>query len=124
MPVTFKYNNKQYTTNNLDFKLAKLNITKNDITIMGDQSLVITDIKDCFAYYNHKDKIAILSSYDSLDSIVENPKRFSRGFNRDIQYFVEHFIKNPNYFKCDSHIVISESLDGIKNKHLYERTTL
>ena len=34
--ITFKYNNKQYTTNNLENKLNKLGITKEDIEILGN----------------------------------------------------------------------------------------
>ena len=33
--ITFKYKNKQYTTNNLEKKLSKLGITKDEIEVMG-----------------------------------------------------------------------------------------
>lgn len=37
MTVTFRYNGKQYTTNNLEKKLTKLGITKDDIELLGNQ---------------------------------------------------------------------------------------
>ena len=37
--VTFKFNGKQYTTNNLESKLKKLNATINDIELMGSRDL-------------------------------------------------------------------------------------
>lgn len=37
MTVTFRYNEKQYTTNNLEKKLTKLGITKDDIELLGNQ---------------------------------------------------------------------------------------
>ena len=45
--ITFKYNNKQYTTNNLENKLNKLGITKEDIEILGNRDLgeIDTSIK-------------------------------------------------------------------------------
>ena len=51
--ITFKYNNKQYTTNNLDSKLNKLGISKNDIEILGSRNLgdIDTSIRKYY-YYN------------------------------------------------------------------------
>ena len=68
--VTFKYNNKQYTTNNLDSKLNKLGISKDNIEILGSTNLgnIDTSIKKYY-FYNKDDKSTIVSIYDNLDNM-------------------------------------------------------
>lgn len=68
--VTFKYNNKQYTTNNLDSKLSKLGISNDDIEILGSTNLgnIDTSIKKYY-FYNKDDKSTIVSIYDNLDNM-------------------------------------------------------
>ena len=41
MTITFKYNGKQYTTNNLEKKLNKLGISENDIELLGNKFRVV-----------------------------------------------------------------------------------
>lgn len=66
--ITFKYNNKQYTTNNLDSKLNKLGITREDIEILGKRDLgeIDTSIKK-YHYRNPITGYTITSIYDNLD---------------------------------------------------------
>ena len=68
--VTFKYNNKQYTTNNLDSKLNKLGISKDDIEILESTNIgnIDTSIKKYY-FYNKDDKSTIVSIYDNLDNM-------------------------------------------------------
>lgn len=70
--ITFKYNNKQYTTNNLDSKLNKLGISKNDIEILGSRNLgdIDTSIKKYY-YYNKYNKYTIVSIYDNLNYLKD-----------------------------------------------------
>lgn len=68
--VTFKYNNKQYTTNNLENKLKKLGISEHDIEILGRRDLgeIDTSIKK----YYFKNKVTgetIVSIYDNLEHL-------------------------------------------------------
>ena len=68
--ITFKYNNKQYTTNNLENKLNKLGITKEDIEILGNRDLgeIDTSIqKDYFK--NVKTGEIIVSVYPDLRNL-------------------------------------------------------
>ena len=68
--VTFKYNNKQYTTNNLENKLNKLGITKEDIEILGNRDLGEIDIS--IQKYYFKNTITgetITSIYPSLEHL-------------------------------------------------------
>ena len=63
--ITFKYNNKQYTTNNLENKLNKLGITKEDIEILGNRDLgeIDTSIKKYY-FKNIKTGEIIVSVFD------------------------------------------------------------
>ena len=68
--VTFKYNNKQYTTNNLEKKLNKLGITKDDIEILGNRDL--GEIDTSIQKYYFKNTITgetITSIYPSLEHL-------------------------------------------------------
>ena len=68
--VTFKYNNKQYTTNNLENKLNKLGITKEDIEILGNRDLgeIDTSIKKYY-FKNIKTGEIIVSVYPDLRNL-------------------------------------------------------
>lgn len=68
--VTFKYNNKQYTTNNLENKLNKLGITKEDIEILGNRDLgeIDTSIKKYY-FKNIKTGEIIVSVYPDLKNL-------------------------------------------------------
>lgn len=68
--VTFKYNNKQYTTNNLENKLNKLGITKEDIEILGNRDLgeIDTSIKKYY-FKNVKTGEIIVSVYPDLRNL-------------------------------------------------------
>ena len=68
--VTFKYNNKQYTTNNLENKLNKLGITKKDIEILGNRDLgeIDTSIKKYY-FKNIKTGEIIVSVYPDLRNL-------------------------------------------------------
>lgn len=67
MPVTFKYKDKQYTTNNLDSKLIKLGISITDITILSRKDLgeIDNNIRK-YTFYNPKTKNVIVSIYNNL----------------------------------------------------------
>lgn len=77
--ITFKYNNKQYTTNNLENKLQKLGISKNEIEILGKKDLgeIDTSIKKYY-FYNPKDKTTIVSIYEVLDKYIKNYDEYER----------------------------------------------
>ena len=68
--ITFKYNNKQYTTNNLENKLNKLGITKEDIEILGNKDLgeIDTSIKKYY-FKNIKTGEIIVSVYPDLRNL-------------------------------------------------------
>ena len=68
--ITFKYNNKQYTTNNLENKLNKLGITKDDIEILGNRDLgeIDTSIKKYY-FKNIKTGEIIVSVYPDLRNL-------------------------------------------------------
>lgn len=68
--VTFKYNNKQYTTNNLENKLNKLGITREDIEILGNRDLgeIDTSIKKYY-FKNIKTGEIIVSVYPDLRNL-------------------------------------------------------
>lgn len=68
--ITFKYNNKQYTTNNLENKLNKLGITKEDIEILGNRDLgeIDTSIKKYY-FKNVKTGEIIVSVYPDLRNL-------------------------------------------------------
>ena len=68
--ITFKYNNKQYTTNNLKNKLDKLGISITDIQIMGNRDL--GEIDTSIQKYYFKNTITeevIISIYPSLEHL-------------------------------------------------------
>ena len=68
--ITFKYNNKQYTTNNLENKLNKLGITKDDIEILGNRDLVEIDTSIKKYYFkNIKTGEIIVSVYPDLRNL-------------------------------------------------------
>ena len=68
--VTFKYNNKQYTTNNLENKLNKLGITKEDIEILGNRDLGERDTSIKKYYFkNIKTGEIIVSVYPDLRNL-------------------------------------------------------
>ena len=68
--ITFKYNNKQYTTNNLENKLNKLGITKDDIEILGNRDLgeIDTSIKKYY-FINNKTGEVIVSIFPNLENL-------------------------------------------------------
>ena len=68
--ITFKYNNKQYTTNNLENKLNKLGITREDIEILGNRDLgeIDTSIKKYY-FKNIKTGEIIVSVYPDLRNL-------------------------------------------------------
>ena len=69
--ITFKYNNKQYTTNNLKNKLDKLGISIDDIQIIEDNK-IIDEIDTSIQKYYFKNTITgetIISIYPSLEHL-------------------------------------------------------
>lgn len=70
--ITFKYNNKQFTTNNLERKLSKLGITKDDIEVMGMKETEPID-KSITKYYfrNRRNKSTLVSIYPTLDNLKD-----------------------------------------------------
>ncbi len=67
--VTFKYNDKQYTTNDLNKKLSRLGITENEIEILGNRDLGEIDNSIKKYYFKGKDGSIIVSIYDNLDHL-------------------------------------------------------
>ena len=70
--VTFRYKDKQYTTNNLKNKLDKLRISLSDIQIMGNRDL--GEIDTSIQLYRFKNTITneeIISIYPSLEHLKE-----------------------------------------------------
>ena len=68
--ITFKYKDKQYTTNNLKNKLDKLGISIDDIQIMGNRDL--GEIDTSIQKYYFKNTITeevIISIYSSLEHL-------------------------------------------------------
>ena len=68
--ITFKYKDKQYTTNNLKNKLDKLGISIDDIQIMGNRNL--GEIDTSIQKYYFKNTITgeiIVSVYPSLEHL-------------------------------------------------------
>ena len=78
--ITFKYKNKQYTTNNLKNKLDKLGISIDDIQIMGNRDL--GEIDTSIQQYYFKDTITgetIISIYPSLEHLnIKNIHEYKR----------------------------------------------
>lgn len=69
MTVTFRYNGKQYTTNNLEKKLTKLGITKDDIELLGNQHKKV-EMEEI-----NKRKVIVRSTQDDIRRIcfVDEP---------------------------------------------------
>ena len=66
--ITFKYKDKQYTTNNLKNKLDKLGISINNIQIMGNRDLGEIDISIQKYYFKNIITGEIITSiYPSLE---------------------------------------------------------
>ena len=78
--ITFKYKNKQYTTNNLKNKLDKLGISIDDIQIMGNRDL--GEIDTSIQKYYFKNDITgetIVSIYPSLEHLnIKNIHEYKR----------------------------------------------
>lgn len=74
--ITFQYNGKQYTTNNLENKLKKLGITKKDIIINNKDSEIIKVKK--YYFKNKIDNSIIVSIYDNLDNLNVNENDYER----------------------------------------------
>lgn len=72
--VTFKYQNKQYTTNDLNKKLSKLGISEKDITIMGQKESpeLDTSIK-LYRWYNESTGESLYSINKNLNTSLHNP---------------------------------------------------
>ena len=81
--ITFKYKDKQYTTNNLKNKLDKLGISINDIQIMGNRDL--GEIDTSIQKYYFKNDITgetIVSIYPSLEHLnIKNIHEYKRQDN-------------------------------------------
>lgn len=63
MTITFKYNGKQYTTNNLEKKLNKLGISENDIELLGNKFRVV-EIEE-----SNKRRVIVRSTEDDIRRI-------------------------------------------------------
>ena len=79
--ITFKYKDKQYTTNNLKNKLDKLGISITDIQIMGNRDL--GEIDTSIQKYYFKNDITgetIVSIYPSLEHLkyIKNIHEYKR----------------------------------------------
>ena len=74
--ITFQYNGKQYTTNNLENKLKKLGITKKDIITNNKDSEIIKVKK--YYFKNKIDNSIIVSIYDNLDNLNVNENDYER----------------------------------------------
>ena len=68
--ITFKYKDKQYTTNNLKNKLDKLGISIDDIQIMGNRDLgEIDNSIQKYYFKNSNTGETIVSIYPSLEHL-------------------------------------------------------
>lgn len=69
MIVSFIYKEKIYTTDNLEKKLGKLGITKDDIKICKKQDCGIGEPEDkvLYRFYNPITKETIVSIYENLE---------------------------------------------------------
>lgn len=69
--MKFKYNGKIYNPSNLEKKLAKLNITINDIELIEDKSdeVIINDTIKLYAFRSKKDNSIIKSIYPTLSNL-------------------------------------------------------
>lgn len=74
MPITFMYNGKQYTTNELNKKLIKMGITENDIKICKKQDCAIGEPdrdKKLYRFYNRHTGETIVSIYPDLNNLMD-----------------------------------------------------
>lgn len=71
--MKFKYNGKIYNPSNLEKKLAKLNITINDIELLEDKpkDIIIDDNIKLYTFRNKKDNSIIKSIYPNLSNLEE-----------------------------------------------------
>lgn len=71
MRIKFKYNGIIYYPKDLDKKLKKLGITKDDIEIVNDDNKEETplELDDIKKYYFTNGVFAITSIYDNLDNL-------------------------------------------------------
>lgn len=71
--MKFKYNGKIYNPSNLEKKLAKLNITINDIELLEDKSkdIIINDNIKLYTFRSKKDNSIIKSIYPNLSNLEE-----------------------------------------------------
>lgn len=71
MRIKFKYNGIVYYPKDLDKKLKKLGITKDDIEIVNDDNKVETplELDDVKKYYFTNGIYTITSIYDNLDNL-------------------------------------------------------
>ena len=74
--ITFQYNGKQYTTNNLENKLKKLGITKKDIITNNKDSEIIKVKK--YYFKNKIDNSIIVSIYHNLDNLNVSENDYER----------------------------------------------
>lgn len=72
MTITFKYNGKQYTTNNLEKKLNKLGISENDIELLGNKFKVV-EIEE-----SNKQRVIVRSNIDDTRRVCFIDKNKSR----------------------------------------------
>lgn len=71
MRIKFKYNGIVYYPKDLDKKLKKLGITKDDIEIVNDDNKIETplELDDIKKYYFTNGVFTITSIYDNLDNL-------------------------------------------------------
>jgi hypothetical protein len=85
MTTTFTYNGKQYTTNNLENKLKKLGITKEDIQLLGPKYRVV-EIEE-----TDKRQVTVRSTEDDIRRICYIPK----DYRPTIKELFKHHMWNP-----------------------------
>lgn len=78
MTVTFIYNGKQYTTNNLEKKLNRLGITEENIQLLGNKYRVV-EIEE-----SDKIKVIVRSTEDEYRRICFIPKDKPRPTIREL----------------------------------------
>ena len=66
--ITFRYKDKQYTTNNLKNKLDKLGISIDEIEIMGNRST--EELDNSIQKYYFKNTITIFTNNYSMINII------------------------------------------------------
>ena len=68
--ITFRYKDKQYTTNNLERKLNNLGVSISDIQIMGNRDLgEIDNSIQKYYFKNSNTRETIVSIYPSLEHL-------------------------------------------------------